>query len=75
MRVLKSISSKWRVRPYMTKANPFWSTPEVEAASRDFNYNDYLMVCWAEEVIPLCLEAYDKVKQAFNIQLEHDLGG
>lgn len=51
-----------------------FKTPEFECISRDFNYTEYLRICTYEDTKPFCEFAYNKLKEAFNIQLEFDIG-
>jgi len=53
-------------------SNPFWHSAEVDAASRDFEYEDYRRLCLSCGWQPLCEEAYRLCRAAFNAQHDHD---
>lgn len=53
----------------------FWKTVEVDAWSRDFNYNDYRLFHLQTgcEGKPLDLDTYDALCDILNIQMEDQL--
>ncbi len=57
--------------------NSLWSTPECDAWSKGFCYNEYLTMYEKIDsaVLPVSVTTYLKLCEAFNCQMEGDMEG
>jgi len=50
-----------------------WSTPEAEAWSRGFGYEDYLRLCSLDGTSPLSKSAFDQVGYVFETDMKNNI--
>lgn len=51
-----------------------WATPEAMSWSRGFTYDQYASMYWQHTLHrPLCAEAYERMREAFHLQMMHDM--